>query len=198
MKMFRFAMTLGALILGAGLLRAAETAPANPVSGPKNEMGLTATLIANKDTYTLDPSQSGKDFRDKIDAMRRGNGRAPTPPAVDLTLRLTNTTDKDLTISIGGDESTISLKLEGPGAISINPNMAMTMEYRSGKPLAIAAGKTADIKISSLLNGQRSMTEYNYWTEAGAYTVTATLTYPNAKGDGQAKLVSGPAKVTVK
>lgn len=198
MKAFRRAMMVGVLVLGGGLLQAADTAPAAPAAGAKNEMGLTATLIANKDAYVLDASQAGKDFRDKIEAMRKGTGRPPAPPTVDLALRITNTTDKDITIHIGGDESTLSLKLDGPGAININPNMPMTMEYRSGNPVTIAAGKTSDIKIGSLLNGMRAMTEYNFWTEPGDYTVTATLTYPNAKGDGQSKLVSGPAKVTVK
>ena len=42
------------------------------------------------------------------------------------------------------------------------------------------------------------MTEYNFWTEPGDYKITATLNYPNEKGDGQAKLVTAPTKVTVK
>jgi len=146
----------------------------------------------------LDPAQSGKEFRDKIEAMRKGAGRPPAPPQVDLVLRLTNTTEKDVTILVGGDDSNVSLKVEGPGAISIMPNMPMTMEFRIGKPVVIPAGKTADIKITSLMNGMRGMTEYNYWTEPGEYKVTATLTYPNPVGEGQTKVSSGAAKVTVK
>lgn len=198
MNVARWAMVVSVLVLGGSLLRAADTAPAGPVAGPKDENGLSAMLVVNKDTYTLDASQSGKNFRDKIDALRKTPGRPPAAPTVDLVLRLTNTTDKDLTISVGGDDSRINLKLEGPGAIAINPNVPMTMEFRIGKSLAIPAGKTADIKVTSLMNGMRGMTEYNYWTEPGDYTITASLTYPNAKGDKQIKVDSAPAKVTVK
>src|SRR5690349_12654281 len=102
MNAFRFTVAVGILIVGGTLLRAADTAPA-AVAGPKDQNGLTATLVVNKDTYTLDPAQSGKDFRDKIDGMRKGPGRPPAPPQVDMVLRLTNTTEKDLTISVGGD-----------------------------------------------------------------------------------------------
>ena len=197
MNAFRMGFAFGLLVLSGALLYAADPATA-PAAGPTDANGLSATLVVNKDTYALDPTQSGKDFRDRIDAMRKTGSRPPAPPQVDLVLRLHNTTDKDLTISVGGDDSNISLKLDGPGAISILPNMPMTMEFRIGKPLAIPAGKTADIKLTSLMNGMRGTTEYNYWTEPGAYTLTATLTYPNARGDAQTKVASAPAKVTVK
>ena len=180
------------------LLRAADTPASQLAAGPKDANGLTATLVLNKDTYTLDPSQAGKDFRDKIEAMRKGTGRPPALPQVDMVLRLTNTTDKDITISIGGDDSRVSLKLDGPGAISINPKMAMTMEFRMGKATLIPAGKTTDIKISSLMNGMRGVTEYNYWTEPGSYKVTPSLVYPNPKGEGQTTVVSALVGMKVK
>src|SRR5437868_3856686 len=147
MMALRFVIVLGFLILGGTLLGAAEPATA-PAVGPKDRNGLTATLVVNKDLYTLDPAQSGKDLRDKIDAMRKGTGRPPAPRQVDMVLRLTNTTEKEVTISVGGDDSNVSLKVEGPGAINIMPNMPMTREFRMGKPVAIGAGKTADIKIT--------------------------------------------------
>jgi hypothetical protein len=193
-------LALIALLAASTALFAADTttAPAAPAPGPKNEAGLTATLIATKDTYTLNPAQAGKDFRDNLDALNKGQG-VPKPPAVDLILRVTNTTDADLTISMGGDDSNISLNLTGPnpGPISIAPLLPMTMEFRIGKPMPIAAGKSADIKITSLAAGMRGMSQYTYWTEPGEYTLTATLTYPNAAGDKQLKVISGPAKLTV-
>jgi len=181
----------------------AASAPATATpstAGPKNEQGLTATIVVNKDSYVLAKDQAGKDFRDKIDAAKNarggmGGGRLPQPPAVDLTFRISNTTDAPVTISVGGDDSQMNLVLEGVGAISADNNVAMTMEFRIGTPVTLAPGATKDIKISSLAFGMRDISRYAYWTEAGEYTITATLTY--GMGEKQGKVTSGPAKVKV-
>lgn len=191
-----FAIALFSL---AGASFAADTAPA-AAAGPKNAAGLTAALIANKDTYTLDPAQSGKAFRDSLEARKnargRGMGALPAAPAVDMTLRITNTTDKEITITTGGDDSQLNLKLEGPGAVTVDNLVAMTMEFRMGRPTTIPAGKTFDIKVSSLAFGMRGISQHAYWTDAGDYTVTATLTYgtPDNKQD---KVTSAATKVKV-
>ena len=119
----------------------------------------------------------------------------PAPPAVDLTLRITNTTDKDVTISVGGDDSQMQLTLEGPGAVTVNNLVAMTMEFRMGRPVTIAPGKTYEQKITSLAFGMRGISQHAYWTEAGDYTLTATLTY--GTGEKQGKVASAPAKLKV-
>ena len=202
MKAVRFLVLVGVLALGAcalGATPATGAAPA-PVAGPKNDLGFTAALVANKDSYVLNINQSGKAFRDQIDAIKNARGgmavgRLPQPPAVDLTFRITNTTDKNVTITAGGDDSQMDLKLEGPGAVTADNNVAMTMEFRIGKPVTIAAGKMADIKISSLAFGIRGISKYAYWTEPGDYTITATLIY--SSGEKQGKVTSGPAKVKV-
>jgi hypothetical protein len=177
---------------------ATATAPA-PVAGPKNELGLTAVLIANKDTYVLNVNQSGKAFRDQVTAIKNARGgmggRLQQPPMVDLTLRLTNTTANAVTISVGGDDSQITLALDGPGAITADNNVPMTMEFRIGNPLTLAAGKSADIKISSLAFGMRGISKYAYWTEPGDYTITATLLY--SSGEKQGSVSSGPAKLKI-
>ncbi len=177
---------------------AAETRPAKPEPGPKNDIGLTATLIANKDTYTLDPAQSGKQFRDSLDTKPNElrPAKLPAPPKVDLTLRITNTTDKPLTISLGGDDSAIDLVLEGNGSLNKPNNGPMTMEFRMGTPVKIAAGKSHDIPVKSLASGKRGISTYSYWTESGDYTLTATLTYAS-DDDKQVTVTSGPAKIKV-
>ena len=68
----------------------------------------------------------------------------------DLIFRITNTTNAAVTISVGGDDSQMNLDHAGPGAITADNLVAMTMEFRIGNPTTIPAGKTADIKISSL------------------------------------------------
>ncbi len=199
----RLALSCLVITLVAVAAFAADTSPATaPVAGPKNDAGLTATLIANKDTYTLDPAQAGKEFRDKLDAVKNSRGRGtggagvPNPPAADCTLRITNTTDKDITITTGGDDSQINLKLEGPGAVTMEHLVPMTMEFRIGKPTTLAPGKTMDIKISSLAFGMRGISQYAYWTEPGDYTLTATLTY-GTTDEKQGKVASAPAKLKV-
>jgi hypothetical protein len=191
---------LAALVLATTL--AADNPASQLAAGPKNEAGLTATLIANKDTYTLDPTQSGKDFRDKLDAMKNARGRMgpggnlPTPPAVDCTLQITNTSDHAITLTTGGDDSQITLKLEGPGAVTVDHNVPMTMEFRIGKPTTLAPGKSMEIKISSLAFGMRGISQYAYWTEPGDYTLTATLTYGTPEGkQGKVTSAATPLKV---
>ncbi|HVT82141.1 MAG TPA: hypothetical protein VHM90_15975 [Phycisphaerae bacterium] len=207
----RFPAAVLVLVLAiAGAALAADTAPATaPTPGPKNDAGLTATLIANKDTYVLNPGQSGKAFRDSLDQMKNnrggrrgmgmggaGGGSLPAPPQVDMVLRITNTTDKDITIGTGGDDSQINLKLEGPGAVSMENLVAMTMEFRISKQTTLAPGKTLDIKVASLAYGMRGISQHAYWTEPGEYTLTATLTYGTPDGQ-QDKVSSSPTKVKV-
>jgi hypothetical protein len=208
MKAVRFLVLAGILALGGNApgapppatpATATAAAPA-PVAGPKNELGLTAAIVVNKESYVLNINQSGKAFRDQIDAVKNargglGIGRLPQPPAVDLTFRITNTTAKDVTITAGGDDSQMDLKLEGPGAVTADNNVPMTMEFRIGNPVTIAAGKTADVKITSLAFGMRGISKYAYWTEPGNYTITATLIY--STGEKQGSVTSGPAKVKV-
>jgi len=205
MQAVRFLVVAVVLALGGGVKGVAPAAPAvpaagaapAPVAGPKNELGLTAAIVANKDKYVLNVNQSGKAFRDRIDAAKNARGMAslPQPPMIDLTLRITNTTAKDVAINVGGDDSQMDLKLEGPGAVSADNNVPMTMEFRIGKPVTIAAGKTADVKITSLAYGMRGISKYAYWTEPGDYTLTATLIY--SSGEKQGSVTSGPAQVKV-
>jgi hypothetical protein len=159
---------------------------------------LTATLIANQDTYPLERAKSGKLFRDELDQLKnaRGGGRLPAPPNVDLTLRITNTTEQNVTITTGGDDSQIGLKLEGPGAVTMENMVAMTMEFRIGKPVTIAPGKSFDIKVTSLAFGMRGISQYAYWTELGEYTMTTTLTY-GTMDEKQGKVTSEPVKLKV-
>jgi hypothetical protein len=200
MKAVRTLILLGVFAL-CGAAGSASTAPATaPAGGPKNEQGLSAAIIANKNTYTLLPGQSGKDFRERLDAAKYARGMAllPQPPAVDLTFRITNTTDKPVTIEVGGDNSQMNLKLEGPegpGAVTMDNNVAMTKEFRIGDPVTIAPGKSYDIKIASLAFGMRGISKYAYWTEAGDYRLTASYTY--GIGEKQGTVTSGPVTLKV-
>jgi len=177
-------------LLTAAPAPAADTAPAPKAAGP-----ITAALVLNKDTYVLNPAQSGQAFRDKLEQMKKELKSPPASPKVDITLRLTNISDKPFTFRIGGDESQISLKLDGPGAVTLPNMLAMTMEFRSGNPVTIAPGKTYDIAITSLTFGMRGVAESAFWTEPGNYLLVATLTA--AKDEGQVVYTTEAAKITV-
>lgn len=195
--MTRFSIVLCLMVFLAGVADAqpaTQSAKKAPVAGEKNSDGLTATLVANKDTYKLDPAQSGKDFRDKVAPFgeRRGGvglNRTPTPPAVDLSLVITNTTNQNVTITLGGDSSQIQLVLQGNGAVSADNLVAMTREFRMGNPTTLAPGQSTEVKITSLAYGTRGISKYAYWTEPGDYTLSATLQY--AIGETQGKVTSG-------
>src|SRR5947208_931394 len=113
------------------LLVAADAVPTTNPAGPKNDLCLTAAIVVNKDTYTLDAAQSGKAFRDRVGQQKnarggRAPGGLPKRPAVDLTFRITNHSDTASTISVGDDDSRMQLALTGPGAVTVENLVAMT------------------------------------------------------------------------
>lgn len=158
---------------------------------------LTASLIANKDTYTLDSAYAGQAFRDKVEAIQKAGQRLPDAQAIDFTLRITNNTGAAMTIKVGGDESRIELKLAGNGALNLDNPVAMTMEYRMGKPTVIAPGKSLDLPITSLMSGTRGISRVAYFTEPGAHTLSATFTTQKEGEEVQTTLTTEPVKFTV-
>jgi hypothetical protein len=180
--------------LVAPVLLLSAAAPAPPVPPATKPAALVITLIANKDSYPLNPAQSGKAFRDQLAANR---GRAPAPSAVDLTLRFTNNTAAPITIPFGGDDSTLHLKLAGEGAVNISNNVPMTMEFRSGKTVTLKPGDSHELKITALAGGARGISEYSYYTEPGAYTLTATFRFSTPNSDQLTVLSSEPLKFKV-
>jgi len=183
------------MIVAAVMVTATAAFAAEP-STPKDAT-LKATLTSKKESYVLDPAQQGEAFRKKIaDAKEKGEAM-PKPPAVEMVLTVTNTGKKDITLQIGGDESRIMLALEGKGAVSVQTNMMMTMDYRMGTPTKLAPGKSTEIKITSLAYGTRNISDYAYWTEPGEYTLTATLTAQTPEQEQGVTIVSEPLKVKV-
>lgn len=160
---------------------------------------LVATLIANKDTYTIPEGQRGKDFAAKVKSPSKGE--TPEPPAVDMVLQLKNPTDKPITILVDSDAGSLDLKLEGPGAVIGDGRRIFTREFRLGKPVEIAPGKTYEIPIKALRFGFRGVAQHAYWTEPGTYQIIASLRWPDPADDSGKKIwqaTSEPIEVTVK
>jgi hypothetical protein len=158
-------MRLRTLALAAGLLL-------TTAAFAEDKVPLTATLTSNKESYALDPAQTGDAFNASLKEPR---GRKPAASKVDLTFKITNNSDTEKKLNIGGDSSRFEFTLEGPGAVTVENMVMMTREFRMGEEVTIAPGKSHEIKLSSLAGGMRGMTKLSYFTEAGDYKLSATL-----------------------
>jgi hypothetical protein len=172
------------------------------------DLPLKAKLVAKKDTYKLDlDGKSGEEFR-KILKDAEKSGKAPAPPAVDMMLEITNTSDQDVKFWVEGDANDLQLDVKGPNVVTITPQKAFTTDFRMPKVITLAPGKTHTIPIMALQYGFRGASKYTYWTEPGEYAITGsfkTAISPAPKGSkevekgfGMAVLVtSEPVKVKV-
>jgi hypothetical protein len=181
----RTTMRLSALISAITIPVLLFTSSAALAEDKKPE--LSATLVSSKETYPLDPAQSGDAFK----AALKARGRKPAASKVELTFKITNNTDQEKTITVGGDSSQFKFTLEGPGAVTVENMIPMTRDFRVGQDIKIAPGKSHDIAITSLSGGMRGMTELSYFTEPGDYKLTATLTA------GEIKITSDTLKFKV-
>lgn len=201
MRLSRFATAL-ALMLVAHSLFAAEDPVKKPTVEDKSVTSpLTAKLVVKQDTYTIPDGQQGEKFRDSLKDLKLGT--IPAPPAVDLVFEITNPTDKPITIVTGSDAGALTLDLQGPGAVNFSPLRPMTREFRLGKQVEIAPGKTYEIPIAKLQFGMRGVSSQAHWTEPGEYTLGATFRWPDPAGvDGALpkvwKVTAEPVKLTVK
>jgi hypothetical protein len=175
---------------------------------PKGEdLPVKATLVAKKATYQLDlGGLSGDDFRKAIKDAET-SGKYPAVPTVDLTLELTNISDKEVQLWTKGDPVVLSLTLKGEGAVSVAPRRAFTTIFRGPMAETLAPGKKIAIPITKLNYGFRGAAQQAYWTAPGDYTLsasfkTALLPAPTGseKGDdgfGQVTITSEPIKIRV-
>jgi hypothetical protein len=159
---------------------------APPAKGKVEPPGapLEARLIANKALYALD--RGGRSPQQYLEAAKA----KPPRVDVDLVLELRNTAATDIKIwaagdyrdeerQAGGDHVRLTLKLDGPGAVS---HTVATKRFRPRGPgpkvLTLGPGKTFRLPISSLCYGRHGFVRFDAeracWTKAGDYTLTAT------------------------
>ena len=141
------------------------------------EQPLKLELLAPKEPVTLS----------KADLEKSGAG-------LTLSYRITNTGKKDVVIKHGGDESTNSLSIEGPGALNRPYNGPMTADYRMGQAITIKPGESKEFEIKGLKHGTRDM---SYWkiTKAGDYE--ASMTFVSRLGREKLTLKSSAVKFSV-
>ena len=125
------------------------------------DSSLKLELLAPKEPVTLS----------KADLVKLNPGAKG--PVVDIMLRyrITNTGKKAVEIRHGGDESTNSLSIQGPGAIDIPYLGPVTLDYRMGEKVTISPGGRKEFEIKGLAYGGRNMSRWSI-TKAGDYTVT--------------------------
>lgn len=111
-----------------------------------------------------------------------------------LTYRISNPTDRDVTLEHGGDATTNLLKLTGPGARNLPFTGMMTMEFRMGQALTIRAGEHKKFTIPELAYGKRDLSRWVI-TKPGDYEVT--LIHRTRSGGELIELESNPVRFTV-
>ncbi len=152
-------------VLGGAAMSDAADKPKAPEGTP------LSVTVEGTAKYTLDPALGSEEDLKKGFAV----DKFPNPPKVDLKLVVKNTSDKPVQVWTSGDPVTVELNLKGDGAVSVQPRLAMTADYRSPRSTEVAAGKTIDIPLKQLSGGKRGMGQFWYWTKAGEYELTAVL-----------------------
>jgi hypothetical protein len=191
---------LPAVLLGSVLAASVDRGDAQPdKDSPADPLGLKMRLIAKQDTYVLDLNgKSAEEYRKQIDAIVPDKGKPPPGPKVDLVLEISNPSDKEATIWIGGDNTLLSLELKGPGAVSKLLTMQQTADIKVSKAIPIPAGKTYSRPITDLAYPLPRQNSQWYWTSPGEYTLSATWKLSTAARDGKGPtLVAVPIKLHV-
>ncbi len=168
---------------------------------PDPTHGLKMRLIARQSTYALDlGGKSEAEFRKLLDAIDpfKNTGVVPPGPRVDLVLEIANTSDKDVTIWIGGDDTALRFDLKGPGAVSKLLTFATTADLKYSRPVVIPAGKTYTQPVTNLGFPHPRANSMWYWTRPGEYTLSATWQLGGSKTTGGGPvLIAAPIKLTV-
>jgi len=140
-----------------------KKAPASP---------LTLKIVNKSDSYALALSGTSEDLRKEI--AKSIADKNPLPPTrVKLELEFKNVGTKDLTFILGGDQSEVDFDLKGNGAVTEVIKRAFTREFRAGKKVKLAPGKTHVLEIDELAFGKRNEEKAAWFVEYGPYTLGA-------------------------
>ena len=166
---------------------------------------ITLSVVSKKDKYAFDGGgKTPAEYKAQLEetAKKLEKGEPATPPKalpVDLALVLNNNSKEDVTVFVGGDTNVYTFELTGgAGAVAMNNPVAFTADFRLPKAVTIAAGKTHEVPVKLLADGQRGLSRLVFWTGPGEYTLTAKYRLAkNQDGEPGEELKSEPAKMVV-
>ncbi|MBM4068609.1 MAG: hypothetical protein FJ271_06640 [Planctomycetes bacterium] len=150
--------------------------------------------------YTLDmKGKTGAEYRQALrDAML--GGQPPAPPAVNLQLTLRNRGEHALRILVGAENTALTLRLAGPGALTLRAKDPLGAAFLDSRTVRLAPGKSAVLPIERLVYGSRNHIQYAYWTEPGEYTLSIRYRAEIAARDARERTVwvqSEPIRILV-
>jgi hypothetical protein len=162
-------------------------------------------LVAKKDRYAWDGSGlTPGDFRKQLDKLaedqknkKGGLGPLPPAPAVDLLLKITNTSKDDVTVHLGGTANVWTFELKGPHVVTLVNTAPMPALIILPRAVTLKPGESFDVPVTKLMDGRRGASRLLYWTEPGEYTLSATYQLTDAKGTATRLLKSETVKITV-
>src|SRR5262249_34865551 len=126
--MRKFLLTGTAVLFMTAMLAVADKSSADEAK--KVKLPVTAKLVAKETKDKIGRGgRSADEFKKALEEVEK-TGKTPTPPAVDLVLEITNTSDKEVKLWEKGDPVFVTLKLEGPGAINVKGRRAFTTDFR--------------------------------------------------------------------
>src|SRR5262249_21338074 len=154
----------------------------------KPEGPVTLKIVAKTDKYKFDgggktPAEYKKHLEELAKDKKGGLRAAPKPPAVDLVLELTKTSKEEVTIYVAGDANVYTFELTGgDGVMTMNSGLAFTADFRLPKAVTLAPGKSYEIPVKQLSDGNRGAARNVYWTSPGDYKLSATYALADKNG----------------
>jgi hypothetical protein len=189
------------IVLALTLAAAAADDEKGPTADPKGTP-LELSITGEKTAYPLGAVLSA----DELKKMAEAKQRLPKTPEVELKAVIKNTGERPVRLWTKGDPVVLTLELKGEGAVNLEQQLPMTLEFRTPEAVVVEPGKTVELPIKSLTSGFRGQTTVSYWTKPGEYELVATLKTgmqpapegaKDQDGFGLVKLTSSPLKVKV-
>jgi len=190
------------------ILLAATTLAVVAFSAPAQEKPpespVKLKLIAKTATYKFDGGGlSPAEYKAALEAtaakLKKGEPAAvPKPIAVDLALELTNPTNADVTVHVGGDPNVWTFGLAGGAGVVTMPNPGpVTLEFRLPNAVTLGPGKSHVVPVTALADGLRGRGRLVFWTGPGEYKLAATYQLTTADGKKGPELTAAPVTITV-
>lgn len=169
---------------------------------------LELRIINEQSSWELDsrgdrPAQ----FQEKIREGQK-SGALVSATRVELQLEIRNTGTIDVRIWVSGDDTLLTLDLQGTGPMTADSKTRPDSRVIPPVAVTIPAGKSHTIALTSLAHGFRNQAKNTYITEIGDYQLTATFktaVSPAPKGSrrlaadfGEVILKSAPIEFYVK